>query len=71
MRLILSILLVIFTASAQPYSDVRLEIISKIKKLQEQKEKIKSKEEKAKIENKIKKLKEILKKYEESTITAG
>ncbi|EDP74156.1 hypothetical protein [Hydrogenivirga sp. 128-5-R1-1] len=71
MRIVISLLLVFFTAFSQPYSDVRLEIISKIKKLQEEKEKVKSKSERKKIENKIKKLKELLKKYEESNITAG
>ena len=71
MRWILTVLLIIFTVFAQPYSDVRLEIISKIKKLEEQKENVKDKKKRKEIENKIKKLKEILKKYEESTITAG
>jgi uncharacterized protein YlxW (UPF0749 family) len=71
MRYIL-ILLILFSLSfAQPYSDVRLEIISKIKKLQEEKSKIKDKEKIKKINREIENLKKLLDKYEESNITAG
>jgi hypothetical protein len=68
----LMVLFILFSLSfAQPYSDVRLEIISKIKKLQEEKSKIKDKEKIKKINREIENLKKLLDKYEESNITAG
>jgi len=71
MRLILILLMMFFTAFAQPFSDVRLEIISEIKKLEEEKSKTKDRNGIKEINKKIKKLKELLKKYEKNTIIAG
>ncbi|RMA96029.1 hypothetical protein [Hydrogenothermus marinus] len=65
MRKVLIILLLIsFTFSyADPYSDIRLEILSKIKVLEEKKSKEKNPKKKRLLEKKIKELKNELEKY--------